>query len=150
LFFTSSNPNFFLRFIGKSRSEIVAELDEWLFETDLRSSLAILSRLEAAFRIDYEQRCKKKKHDAISMAFRALYRKHRENVRLEEEIFATWRQKHPETAQLISELKGAFKFRHWLTHGTHWVPNLARKYDYQSIYLLADNVFENFQLHDRP
>jgi hypothetical protein len=35
LFFTSSNPNFFLRFIGKSRSEIVAELADRLFETDI-------------------------------------------------------------------------------------------------------------------
>jgi hypothetical protein len=120
LFFTSSNPNFALRFLGKSRSEIDAELADRLFETDLRSSLAILSRLEAAFRIDYEQRCEKKKRDAISKA-----------LRLEEQIFATWREKHPETAQLISQLMGAFKFRHWLAHGTHWEPNLARKYDYQ-------------------
>ncbi|MGA9215990.1 MAG: hypothetical protein WBZ54_12230, partial [Methylocella sp.] len=34
LFFTTSNPNFFLRFIGKSQSEIVAELADRLFETD--------------------------------------------------------------------------------------------------------------------
>ncbi|MGB6326104.1 MAG: hypothetical protein WBG11_10105 [Methylocella sp.] len=149
LFFTTSNPNFFLRFIGKSQSEIVAELADRLFETDLRSSLAILSRLEAAFRIDYEQRCEKKKHDAISKAFRVLYIKHRNNVRLEEQIFATWRQKHPETAQLISELKGAFKFRHWLAHGTHWEPNLARKYDYEGIYALAGSVLESFPLLGR-
>jgi hypothetical protein len=150
LFFTSSNPNFALRFLGKSRSEIDAELADRLFETDLRSSLAILSRLEAAFRIDYEQRCEKKKRDAISKAFRALYKKQRENVRLEEQIFATWREKHPETAQLISQLMGAFKFRHWLAHGTHWEPNLARKYDYQWVYALADSVFLSFPLLNRP
>jgi hypothetical protein len=149
LFFTSSNPNFVLRFIGKSRSEIDAELADRLFETDLRSSLAILSRLEAAFRIDYEQRCEKKKHDAISKAFLALYRKHPVKVRLEEHIFKTWREKHPETGPLISQLKGAFKFRHWLAHGTFWEPKLAREYDYQWIYLLADNVFANFPLIGR-
>jgi hypothetical protein len=146
LFFTDSNPNYDLRFFGKSRLQIEAELADRLDETDKRSSLAILSRLEAAFRIDYEQRCKKKKRDPLSKAFLALYKKRRGNVRLEEQILDTWRQNYPETRQLISQLKGAFKFRHWLAHGSYWEPKLARKYDYEGIYILADSVFASFPL----
>lgn len=146
LFFSNSNPNFIIRFLGKNRSEIEAELAERLNETDFRSSLAILSRLEAAFRIDYEQRCKQKKRDPVSKAFRVFYKKQREKVQLEEQIFVTWREKRPETAQLISQLKGAFKFRHWLAHGTYWEPKLGRKYDYKDIYALAENVFGCFEL----
>ncbi len=149
LFFTNSNPNFALRFFGRSRLQIEAELADRLNETDLRSSLAILSRLEAAFRIDYEQRCEKRKRDAVSKAFIALYRKKQKRVQFEEQILDTWRQKHPDKSQLVSQLKSAFKFRHWLAHGQHWEPKLARKYDYQWIYVLADNVFASFPLLGR-
>jgi hypothetical protein len=146
LFFTRSNPNFELRFFGKNNGEIAIELADRLNETDLRTSLAILSQIEAAFRVDYGQRCKTKKKDAVSKAFNKLYRKNRERVSLEDHILAIWREKHPEKMQLLSELKGAFKFRHWLAHGMYWQPNLARKYDYQEIYALADNVLEAFPL----
>ena len=125
---------------------MTAELSDRLDETDLRSSLAVLSQVEAAFRLDFAERCEKKKYDSLSKAFIALYRKHRERVRLREDIFATWRQNHPETHQIISELNGAFKLRHWLAHGRYWKPSLGRKYDYQYIYNLADSVFENFPL----
>ena len=43
------------------------------------------------------------------------------------------------------DLKGAFKFRHWLAHGRYWDPNLGRKkYDFQSLYALAEEFFECF------
>lgn len=146
LFFTSINPNFTVRFFGKSHATIEAELADRLNETDLRSSLAILSRLEAAFRIDYEYRCKKRKKDSLSKAFRVLYKRRRTKVRFEDHILTTWRESHPETRRLIDELKGAFKFRHWLAHGSYWEPNLARKYDYEGVYGLAESVFANLPL----
>jgi hypothetical protein len=123
LFFTGANPNFALRFVGKPPSEIDVELADRLNETDLRSSLAILTRLEAAFRIDYLQRCQKRKRDPVSRAFRALYKEQGRNVRLEDDIFVTWRKEHLQTGPLIGELVGAFKFRHWLAHGSYWQPN---------------------------
>ncbi len=146
LFFTRSNPNFGLRFFGKNNGEIAIELADRLNETDLRSSLAILSQIEAAFRVDYGQRCKTNKKDAVSKAFIKLYKKNRERVSLEDHILGVWRENEPENMQLLSELKGAFKFRHWLAHGMYWQPNLARKYDYPEIYALADNVLEAFPL----
>jgi hypothetical protein len=149
LFFTSVNPQLAVWFAGDTPSEVAAKLAARLNETDLRSSFAILSQLEAAFRIDYTQRCKRKKRDAVSKAFRALYKTHGCNVRLEDDIFATWRQEHPETKKLIGELQGAFKFRHWLAHGRHWTPKLGRKYDYRWIYTLADSVLADFPFYTR-
>src|ERR1700738_1159334 len=74
LFFTSNHPHFAVRFFGYSPSEVAAELADRLNETDLRSALALLTRLEAAFRIDYLQRCQTRKRDALSRAFRVLHR----------------------------------------------------------------------------
>jgi hypothetical protein len=143
------NPSFAVRFLAMRSSEIAAELADRLNETDVRSSLAILIRLEAAFRIDYLQRCQKRKRDALSKAFRALYKDKGPNVGLEDHIFVAWQREHPQTGPLISELAGAFKLRHWLAHGSYWQPKLGRKYDYQGICALADSVLASFPLHER-
>jgi hypothetical protein len=149
LFVTGVNPTFAARFIGKSPSAIDTELADRLNETDLRSSLAILVRIDAAFRIDYIQRSQKRKRDPLSRAFRALYARQGPSVRLEDDIFDTWQREHPESVQLIRELKGAFKFRHWLAHGSYLQPKLGRKYDYQGVYNLADSVLTSFPLYGR-
>jgi len=146
MFFSETNPHYVSRFFGKSQVEVASELVDRLDETDLRSSLAVLSQVEAAFRLDYAERCEKKKHDPLPKAFLALYRKKSKKGRLREDIFAMWREKHPETHQALSELNGAFNLRHWLAHGRYWKPSLGRKYDYRYIYNLADSVFENFPL----
>ena len=81
-------------------SQVAAELAERLNETDLRSALVVMARIEAAFRIDYKQRCQKKKSDAVSMAFRKLFKKRREQARLDKDILEIWRQSYPSTKPL--------------------------------------------------
>jgi len=142
----SGRPSFVARFAGYSYSEVEQELADRVNETDMRSALAVMSRIEAAFRIDYTERCRRKMSDDISIAFRRLHKKHGKRVSLEENVFETWRTVYPGTSSLIGELKGAFKFRHWLAHGRYFQPKLGRKYDYQYIYILAINVLSNFPL----
>ena len=149
LYFTPGNPTFVARFAGYVPSELAEELAERLNETDLRSALAIMTRIEAAFRIDYRQRCKKKQPDGVSIAFRRLRKAYGASdwqVPLERKIFETWRTVYPDTSRLIGELKGAFQFRHWLAHGRYFEPKLGRKYDYQYLYLLASAVLEQLPL----
>jgi hypothetical protein len=67
-------------------------------------------------------------------------------VPLAEKIFEIWRTVYPETSYLIGELKGAFRFRHWLAHGRYFQPKLGRKYDYEGLYLLAISVLTQFPL----
>jgi hypothetical protein len=149
LYFTRTNPDFVARFAGDLPSEVEKELADRLNETDLRSALAIMSRIEAVFRIDFRQRCKKKQPDGVSIAFRRLRRPYGAQdwrVPLERGIFDTWRSVHPDTSSLIGELKGAFRFRHWLAHGRYFQPQLARKYDYPYLYLLAISLLEQLPL----
>ncbi|MGO8952906.1 MAG: hypothetical protein ACLPWS_11615 [Rhodomicrobium sp.] len=141
-FLSPANTNLPLRLVGQPLAAVLAER---LAETDLRSALAILVRLEAAFRVDFLLRCQKRKRDPLSRAFRDVEKEKGSKIRLEDDIFVTWRRERPETGRLISELVDAFKFRHHLAHGSYWQPKLGRKYDYQGIYILADSVLTNFK-----
>jgi hypothetical protein len=47
---------------------------------------------------------------------------------------------------IIGELRGAFKFRHWLAHGRYWKPKFGRRYDFNDIYTIADIALKHFDL----
>jgi hypothetical protein len=147
LYFSPLAPDYAVRFFGYQPSSVRIELDSRLAETDLRSALAVLTRLEAAFRTDYDLRCNRRKRDSISRNFRELRKTRDSRVGLETEIFDVWREHMPELRSLISDLRGAFKFRHWLAHGRYWVPKLGRRYDYNDIYTLATIVLGRFPLY---
>ena len=136
LYFSSVNPSYLALFAGSRQSEVFETLETRINETDVRSTLALLAFVEAAFRVDFLWRRRKgKKADSMSIAFRR-YRK--ENVRLDEDILGTWCEIHPATKPLVGQLRGAFKFRHWLAHGRYW--QMGNKYDFQSVYVLAQAV----------
>ena len=113
-------------------------------EVDLTTSLTVLGALEAAFRIDYRMRCDRRKRDDVSRALRAIYRRKRERASLEEEIFQAWIENSSGFGGIIGDLRGAFKFRHWLAHGRYWTPKLGRRYRFVDIYNLADLVLQSF------
>lgn len=124
--------------------EIATELNTRLDEADLTSSLTVLTSLEATFRIDYIQRCYLRPRDAVSRVFRLLHNAKGTNVSLEDAIFAVWAVKYPSLKKMVGELRGAFKFRHWLAHGRYWTPKLGRRYDFADLYALADSVSKSF------
>ena len=72
LYFSTGSPAYAVRFVGYSAREVGAELGNRLDESDLTSSLTILAVVEAAFRIDYLQRCYKKKKIAFARSTRHL------------------------------------------------------------------------------
>ena len=106
LYFTSANPHFVVRFAGYVPAEVQKELADRLSETDMRfRPRHPRTRIEAAFRIDYQQRCRKKETDGVSIAFRRLqkgYGKDYWRVPLEQKIFETWRTVHPGTSRLLA------------------------------------------------
>lgn len=133
------------RFLGYSTTELTIELNERLAEIDLSSSLSLLSAIEAAFRIDYLQRCYRKKKDSLSRNFRDIHKVKGSKASFDDDILDSWKQNSSAPKEILGHLKGALKFRHWLAHGRYWEPKLGRtKYDYQSIYQLAQIVFLNF------
>jgi uncharacterized protein YutE (UPF0331/DUF86 family) len=62
---------------------------------------------------------------------------------LDEDIFEAWKANVTGSKRLIGELRGAFKFRHWLAHGQYWELK-SRKYDFSSVYDLAYEVMNTF------
>lgn len=130
------------RFIGYSPAEVHSFLLDRLEETDIRSCLALLTALEAAFRTDYLDRVKKKRKDSLSLYFRSLYKHHAERASLEEDLLKGWVKHHPNFKSAICEFKGALKFRNWIAHGRYWQPKLGRKYDFPDLYILATGLLE--------
>ena len=72
LYFSPDAQSYSLRFAEYSRAEVVNELNERLAELEMASALIVLSAIEAAFQIDYLQRCYLKKKDPLSRVFRLL------------------------------------------------------------------------------
>jgi len=132
------------RFLGYSPRQMEEELAARVDETDIRSALTVLTSLEASFRIDYEFRCEKRMKDSLSRAFRAIQKSRGQNIRLDQDIFESWTKYATGSRQLIGDLRGAFRYRNWLAHGHYREPKLGRKYDFNYVYGLADEVLRVF------
>src|ERR1017187_7540771 len=128
LFFDSSAPTFAARFAGKRPDDVLQELGSRLDESDVRSAFVVLTSLEASFRVDFDFRCRRRLKDDLSAHFRTVRKARKEAVRLDEDILEGWRRYTSASSVLIGNLRGAFKFRHWLAHGRYWVPKLGRMY----------------------
>jgi len=135
------------RFRGYSEKELAAELQSRLAEMGRLSALNVLTAVEAAFQIDYFQRCySRKKKDRVSRSFSPIYKRKGSHPPGVEDILEIWK-KEPTTPKGLkrdlSELKGAFNYRNWLAHGRYLDPKLGRKYDYESVYALAETVLNS-------
>jgi len=132
------------KFVGYSSAEVQAELDNRLREVDRDSAFGVLAALEASFRIDFLVRCYERRRDALSRRFRELHRLRPDHISLEEHILEAWKEYVPTAKPIISQIIGAFKYRHWLAHGRYWEPKLGRRYDFFSVYLLAQRLEQEF------
>jgi hypothetical protein len=66
-------------------------------------------------------------------------------VALEADVLEAWRIHSTVPNQVVADLKGVFKYRHWLAHGRYWTPKFAqKKYGFRDIYTLAQMVFDDF------
>jgi hypothetical protein len=145
LYFSPGSPTFDVRFYGDTVEEINQKREERLAEADLASAMTVLAALEAAFRIDYLQRCYRREKDALSRALRDLHKRQQTRVRLDA-ILDAWKDHASIETRLFGDLSGVLLFRHWLAHGRYWEPKLGRKYDFVAVYGLAVNVLSNFPL----
>jgi len=62
-----------------------------------------------------------------------------------DDILEGWKRYTSASSSLIGDLRGAFKFRHWLAHGRYWTPRFGRKYDFDSVRLMAEGIVAGFQ-----
>jgi len=144
LYFSPASPSFIARFAGRSQIEISIELTSRIEESDVRSAFSVLTSLEATFRIDFDIRCRKRLRDHLSVYFRKVERLRGDKIRLDEDILEGWKMYTSAPSSLIGDLRGAFRFRHWLAHGRYWAPKLGRKYDLEYVTLMADSIVLGF------
>jgi hypothetical protein len=136
-YFTQRPPELEARLVGKTQSEVAIELRSRLEESDTRSTFFLLTSLEASFKIDFEFRCSKRLKDDLSTYFRDLQKERSDRtIRLDDDILEGWKIHAHAPPALISELRRAFKFRHWLAHGRYWTPKVG-KLDFESVYSMA-------------
>ncbi len=145
LYFSPVSPSFRVRFKTYKPDEINREMNERLAELEMETALSIFAAVDAAFKIDYLQRCYRKEKDAMSRAFRDLHKKMGVRVSLDKEIFKIWKKHSTGSTSLIENLRKAFKFRHWLAHGRYWSLRFP-KYDYLAVYSLAESVMNSLPL----
>jgi hypothetical protein len=143
LYFSPSAPTFAARFAGKRLDEVRRELGFRINESDFRSAFVVLTSLEATFWVDFDFRCRKRLKDSLSTYFRQIEKK-RKRVRLDEDILEGWKRHTSAPSRLISDLRGAFKLRHWLAHGRYWTPNHDQKYNFAYVHLMADSIVSGF------
>jgi hypothetical protein len=140
LYFSERSPKYVERFAGYTSQGVRDELRRRLDEVNKTSSLTVLAAVEAAFRVDYLRRSRQKKKDPAARALREIYKKKQDRASLDEDILEAWIGHSPEVRPLISELRGAFRFRHWLAHGRCFEAKLGRLYDSDSLYVLAERT----------
>lgn len=133
------------RFAILSPDEIEADLEARLLEQDKLAGFSLLTAIEAAFRVDFLKRVRAKKRDDLSRALRLLHKRYSSRVSLEDEIFEAWLENTRVSPGLIGDLKGAFKYRHWIAHGRYWTPKLGRRFDFYGLATLAQTVFTEIE-----
>lgn len=134
------------KFIGYSRQEAQRERDERIGMLDSISAFSLFAALEASFRIDFHVRCHQKHKDPLSRKFRTLHKTKRNRVSFEDDILEIWKTHFPSAKSVISDLKSAMLYRHWLAHGRYWIPKLGRKHDFASVYYVAQRVAKSLPL----
>ena len=143
-YFSPNSTTYPTRFAGYLRDEVANDLMERVSESQRSASLSLLASLEATFRIDYLNRCQLKERDAVSRAFRLLYANKGRRASLEDDILGAWVALHARLKSQVSDIRAAFKYRHWLAHGRYWQPKLGRIHDYQDVYVIADRAVRSF------
>ena len=128
-----------LYFTTYTVEELNNELERRIEELDKSTAFTILAAIEAHLRVDFLQRCYNKEKDSLSKRFRNLNKKKGSSVSLSDDILELWMQ-HISKKSVISELRGALNYRHWLAHGRYWVAKWGRKYDFYDVLTLAINI----------
>ena len=131
------------RFLGYTVVEMQTEKDSLIEESRRSASMEIFSALEAAFHIDFLQRCYRREKDKISVALRELHDESQGAPVPLDRILSAWRQNSIVPANFVDHLKQAFKYRHWLAHGRYWRPNFPML-DYEEVYALAERALDEF------
>ncbi len=119
--------------------EIRNLLQSRLLENERAISLILLAALESWFRVDCKARAEK---PGESSRFKDMYASSNQliaRIRFND-ILEAWSGRDNPTKQLVGDIRGSLKYRHWLAHGRYWPPNWGREYSFASLYSIAKNA----------
>ncbi len=137
------------KFFGYAAQEVFDELKERKETLDRMCSLELLAAIEARIKIDYLVRGQNKLRDQFSKKIRVVYDSKETKASLKGDIISVWRSEFPEHKTRLDNFCLALDYRNWLAHGRYWQSTKAPhiyKYDYLSIYLLAEDIIGNLNL----
>lgn len=134
-------------YFGFTIAELLGVYNKRLDEIEIQSVFSLLSSLEASFRIDYYERVKQNKKDNLSKELKSIYNRKKEKAKLDEDILNAWKT-HTQEVELISDLKGIFKYRHWVAHGRYWKAQFPRRINYLDIYAFSERLYNTFDFLD--
>lgn len=143
-FFAGNSQRLHERFPTDKRDDA---RDLCLEELDFSSSMSVMSALEAAIRRDYLSRVYERRRDTLSRELKALHGAKGNKAKIDADLLRLWRENTSISPALISTVTIAFKHRHWLAHGRYWVLKLGRKFDYVTLYQIADEFIEQMNSH---
>jgi len=144
VYFSEDQREYEVRFFGYARKEVAQELAERKNEASLVYSLSILAALEAAFRIDFQKRCKRRGRDTISRKFREINKINKNHISLDEDILEAWRSGNSIQRKIVGDIRAVLKLRHWLAHGRYWVPKLGANFSIIEVFILSQTVMKSF------
>jgi hypothetical protein len=139
------------RYIGKTREELEDDFSYQLSELGKMTMLGMLASTEAALRVDFIVRVKRKDKDGLSRKFRSTHNNRGiDRIRLEDDILDIWKE-HGSNAGIknaVSEFKGALNLRNWLAHGRYLIPRLGRAagYDPVDIFDICNELLQSIGL----
>lgn len=141
--YSTKNPDFHADFVGLSENEIEQEKNEILKENDITHCLLLLTAIEAAIRLDANQKYCNKKKDSLSKKIKEIYNRTKgEKIKLDEDLInARLEEDEPKLRKSYNELKTCFKYRHWLAHGRYWEPKKPHNFDFDSILIVILSIF---------
>lgn len=143
LFFQPENPAYQALQANTATGTQLPSLAAALLEADRDSCLTLLAAVEAAFRIDYALRCERRDKQPVSRSFRALFKLYEYSIPLERIVLEEWKIHESGLRTIISDLKAAFKYRHWLAHGRYWTPKFSlnvNQTQFYDLYTLATQL----------
>lgn len=111
------------RFLGYLPSDVDQYFEVLRGETELLATLDLIASIEAAIKVDYTNRVERRIKDNSSLggAFKALHKRKKERVSLEDHILHAWKTCDPNTKSKIDDFEHVLDYRHWLAHGRYWV-----------------------------
>lgn len=134
------------RLRGMTINEVQTYFRSQTEELENLAGFALISSSEATLRVDYLKRVYGRKKDAVSRAFRVLYKERGFKAKLREDILRVWAEKYPSSKSVVSDFRGAMNFRDWVAHGRYWTPRLGRKYLPESVFGISAKLLNAIPL----